>query len=171
MSANNKSGRGQGQKTGGSASTSKDRTDTGVKKAVSNPRLSKASTAADVRPQISGIDLKLDAVDYEAARILFHMRNSVPDSDSTISAPNSSPPSPNLDGSDNEAAQILFELRRALPDSDSTITALNFSPPRAFFDVADVEAATILFETACVTRPELQDHGTGVRAPLRLDDP
>jgi hypothetical protein len=161
MSTINKSRRVQGQETGGSASTSKDRTNAGVKKVVSNHRPTKAPTAADVRPQTSGTALKLDAADYEAARILFQMQNSVPDSDSTISAPNSSPPSPNIGRADNMAAQILFEIRRAVPDSDSTITAPNLSPPRAFFDLADVEAATILFEM----RHALPDSSSTITAP------
>jgi hypothetical protein len=86
MFTNNKSVCAQRQKTGDSASTAKGSTTTGVK--ITEPNLRNTNvTATQACPNFN-------EADYQAAQTLLGMRYSLPDSDSTISAPNSAVNSP-----------------------------------------------------------------------------
>jgi hypothetical protein len=127
MFTNNKSVCAQRQKTGDSASTAKGSTTTGVK--ITEPNLRNTNvTASQACPNFN-------EADYQAAQTLLGMRYSLPDSDSTISAPNSAASSSSSTPSneaDYEAAQVLLDMHYSLPDSDSTISAPNSaanSPP------------------------------------------
>jgi hypothetical protein len=127
MFTNNKSVCAQRQETDDPTSTAKGSTTTGVMNTEPNLRNTNVP-ATQACPN-------LNKADYEAAQILHGMRYSLPDSDSTISAPNSAANSPSPtppNEADHEAAQVLLDMRYSLLDSDSTISAPNSaanSPP------------------------------------------